>query len=383
MHEWSDTHRALRTEFSDWYEILGEGHLDADRDAAPMGKWDQVRASGLLRLPFAPEWGGRGLDLLSTMYVLEGLGEGCRDGGLCFSLCTQIVSAGIPLQRFGGAELKARHLPRICDGTTVTAHAITDPEGGSDVLGMGMTAKPDGDHWVLEGDKVFVTNGPIADLFVVYALTERELGPFGLTAFLVERDTEGVVVGEDVPKMGLRTSPLGELSLRNCRVPAGNVLGRVGLGFTVLEHVMRWEILCSFITQVGAMQHRLDRCVEYASQRRQFGRPIGSFQMIADLIVDMKIGVETARRWLYGAAEGLAAGRDVTADIGIAKLLTSEANVKSALSAVQVFGGRGYLAETGLEKDVRDAVGGTIYSGTSQMQRIRIARMLGLKESQT
>jgi alkylation response protein AidB-like acyl-CoA dehydrogenase len=400
MYEWSETHRGLRAEFADWYEVLGDGHLEADREAdreagrdaegqtgrdagLPGRKWEQVRASGLLRLPFAFEWGGRGLDLLSTMYVLEGLGEGCRDGGLCFSLCTQIVSAGIPLQRFGSAELKARYLPGICDGTTITAHAITDPAGGSDVLGMGMTAKPDGDHWILDGDKVFVTNGPVADLIVVYALTEPELGPFGLTAFLVERDTEGVRAGQDLPKMGLRTSPLGELTFRNCRIPAGNVLGRPGMGFAVLDHVMRWEILCSFIIQVGAMQHRLDRCVAYATERCQFGRPIGAFQMVAGQIVDMKIGVETSRRWLYDAAEGVIGGRDVTTDIAIAKVLTSEANIASALSAVQIFGGRGYLAETGLEKDLRDAVGGTIYSGTSQMQRIRIARMLGLKEAST
>ncbi|MEU1384881.1 MULTISPECIES: acyl-CoA dehydrogenase family protein [unclassified Nonomuraea] len=388
MDEWSDTHRELRAEFADWYEVLGEGHLDADRDAdrtagLPAHQWEQVRASGLLRLPFSPEWGGRGLDLLSTMYVLEGLGEGCRDGGLCFSLCTQIVSAGIPLQRFGSPELKARHLPGICAGTTITAHAITDPGGGSDVLGMGMTAKPDGDDWILDGDKVFVTNGPVADLIVVYAVTDRDLGPFGLTAFLVERDTPGLLTGPDVPKMGLRTSPLGELTLRDCRVPAGNVVGRPGMGFTVLEHVMRWEILCSFIVQAGAMRHRLDRCVEHASRRRQFGRPIGSFQMVAGQIVDMKIGVETARRWLYDAARGFAAGRDVATDIAIAKVVTSEANVRSALAAIQIFGGSGYLTGTGLEKDLRDAVGGTIYSGTSEMQRIRIARMLGLKESHT
>ncbi|MEU5862749.1 MULTISPECIES: acyl-CoA dehydrogenase family protein [unclassified Nonomuraea] len=384
MDEWSDTHRELRAEFADWYEVLGEGHLEADRAAGlPAEKWEQVRASGLLRLPFAPEWGGRGLDLLSTMYVLEGLGEGCRDGGLCFSLCTQIVSAGIPLQRFGSPELKARHLPGICDGTTITAHAITDPGGGSDVLGMGMTAKQDGDDWILDGDKVLVTNGPVADLFVVYAVTDRDLGPFGLTAFLVEKDTPGLLTGPDVPKMGLRTSPLGELTFRDCRVPAGNVVGRPGMGFTVLEHVMRWEILCSFIVQVGAMRHRLDRCVEHASRRRQFGRPIGSFQLVAGRIVDMKIDVETARRWLYDAARGFVAGRDVATDVAIAKVVASEANVRSALAAIQIFGGSGYLTGTGLEKDLRDAVGGTIYSGTSEMQRIRIARMLGLKESHT
>ncbi|MGE5830337.1 MAG: acyl-CoA dehydrogenase family protein [Micromonosporaceae bacterium] len=371
--------QALRAEFDPWYRELGADHLAYDRDAAfPAEKWELVRRSGLLRLPFDPRWGGRGLDLPSTMYVLEGLGAGCRDGGLSFSVSTHIVSTGVPLHRFGSDELKARYLPGVCDGTAIGAHAITDPGGGSDVLAMGMTAKADGDYWRLDGEKAFVTNGPIASILVVYAVTDRALGPFGLTAFLVERDTPGLLVGPQTPTMGLRTAPLGEVSFQDCRVPAASVLGRTGLGFTVLDHVMKWEILCSFIINVGEMRHRLARCLDYAKERSSFGRPIGSYQSVANHIVDMKIGVETASRLLYDAAIAFVNGADVTTDVALAKLVASEANVRSALAAVQIFGGRGYLTETGLEKDLRDAVGGTIYSGTSEIMRTRIARMLGL-----
>lgn len=381
MTQWTDQHRQLRAEFAEWYGALGADHLAYDRDEAfPAEKWELVRRSGLLRLPFDPQWGGRGLDLLSTMYVLEGLGEACADGGLSFAVSTHIASTGVPLQRFGSAGLKARYLPRVCDGTAIGAHAITDPAGGSDVLGMQMTAKADGDHWVLDGEKAYVTNATVASLLVVYARTDRGLGPFGLTAFLVERDTPGLSVGPAVSKMGLRSSPFADLTCHACRVPAGNVLGRPGQGFTVLDHVMKWEILCSFSITVGQMQHRLERCVEYARTRTSFGRPIGAHQLVAELVVDMKVGVEVARRLLYGVAEGIARRAEVTTDLAIAKLVTSEANVRSALAAVQIFGARGYLTETGLEKDLRDAVGGTIYSGSSQMQRLRIARMLGLAE---
>ncbi|MGH3749035.1 MAG: acyl-CoA dehydrogenase family protein [Micromonosporaceae bacterium] len=382
MIEWSDEQRQLREQLSAWCDRLSAGHAEYDRDAVfAEPAWQLVRESGVLRLPFGVRWGGRGHDLLTTMYVLEGLGHGCRNAGLNFSVATHIVSTGIALQRFGSDQLKDRHLPGVCSGDTIGAHAITEPDGGSDVFGMRGAAKPDGDHYVLDAAKCFITNGPIASRFVVYVQTEPGLGPFSLTAFLVERDTPGVTVGPDVPTMGLRTSPMSELVLDRVRVPAANVVGRVGGGFMVLDHVMKWEILCSFIINVGEMQHRLERCVRHAAERTQFGQPIGAYQSVANRIVDMKIGVETARRWLYDTAQSFHNGADVTTDIAIAKLIASEANVNSALSAIQIFGGRGYLTETGLEQGLRNAVGGTIYSGTSEIQRARIARMLGLTPS--
>jgi alkylation response protein AidB-like acyl-CoA dehydrogenase len=371
----------LREEIAAWSERLNAvQRTDPSSDRFSAAMWNLVRESGILRLPFDPTYGGRGEDLLTTMYVLEALGHGCREGGLNFSVCTQIVGVGVPLQRSGSEQLKQRYLPRICDGSAIGAHAITEPAGGSDALAMQTRAVDRGDHYVLDGTKAFVTHAPVADVFVVYAKTRPEGGPLGITAFVVDRDTPGLSTSEAIPKMGLKGSPVGELVLDGCEVDAANVIGRPGSGFFVLDHVMKWEILCSFITSVGAMEHRLERCIEYARTREQFGKPIAAFQAIAHKIVDMRIAIETARRWLYATAADFAAGKDTTADIAISKLVASEANVSCALAAMQIFGGNGYTTAFGLEADLRDAVGGTIYSGTSEIQRNRIAATLGLRD---
>ncbi len=379
MITWSAEQRELRAGMGQWSAALGEGHLERDaKGGFPADKWELVRESGVLRLPFEERWGGLGRDLVTTMYVLEGLGEGCRDGGLGFSVSTHIVSTGIALQRFGSDALKDRFMPEVCDGARIGAHAISEPDGGSDAFAMRTRADRVGDTFVLNGAKAFVSNGPVADLFVVYARTHPAGGPLGTTAFLVERGTPGLRVGGSIDKMGLRTSPLSELYFDDCAVPATNVVGRPGGGFLVLDHVMKREILLSFAITLGGMEHRLGRCVEYAKQRTAFGAPIGSYQAVAHRIADMKIGVETSRKWLYDTASRLLAGENVTTDIAMAKLVVSEHNTASALAAVQIFGGNGYMTEYGVEKDLRDAVAGTVYSGTSEIQRNRICSMLGL-----
>ena len=379
MIDWSGEQHELRAGLARWCEALSADHVERDADAAfPWDKWKLVCECGILRLPFGPEWGGFGQDLPTTMYLLEGLGNGCRDGGLNFAVSTHMVSVGVALQRYGSADLKRRFLPGVCSGETIGAHAITEPDGGSDALHMRTRAVRDGDDFVLDGSKTFVSNGPVAGVFVVYARTHPDGGPLGTTAFLVERDTPGFTMGRPIPKMGLRTAPLCELFFDGCRVPATNVVGRPGSGFLVLDHVMKWEILCSFAINLGEMQHRLDQCVDYARQRVQFGAPIGSYQAVSHKIADMKIGVETTRKWLYDTAGKLVKGENVTVDMAITKLVASEQNLASALAAVQIHGGNGYMAEYGVEKDLRNAVAGTIYSGTSEIQRNRIATMLGV-----
>ncbi|MER5466687.1 acyl-CoA dehydrogenase family protein [Streptomyces sp. NPDC002668] len=379
MINWTADQQALRDGLTPWFDKLSAGHLARDAEAAFSREgWADLASTGILGLPFDERWGGLGQSLLTTMYVLEGLGEGCRDGGLNFSVCTHLVSTGVPLQRFGSAELKERFLPGVCSGSLIGCHAISEPGSGSDALAMRTRALRDGDSFVLNGSKAFVSNGPVADLFTVYARTSDRPGPLSMTAFLVERDTPGLQVGAPIAKMGLRTSPLCELFFDDCRVPASQVVGRPGGGFLVLDHVMRWEILCSFIINAGEMRDRVNRCVEYAKNRTQFGQPIGSYQAVSHKIVDMEIGVESARQWLYGTAEKMAAGENVSRDIAMAKLVTSEANLASALSAVQIFGGNGYMAEYGIEKELRNSVAGTIYSGTSEIQRNRLAALLGL-----
>jgi len=341
-------------------------------------RWDAVRDSGILRLPFERAYGGLGQDLPTTMSVLERLGHDCGDGGLTFSVCTHMVSAGVPVQRFGSAQTKDRYLARLCDGTAIGAHAISEPEAGSDALAMQTHAVDRGDRYELTGHKSFVTNGPVADVVVVYARTKPEGGTFGFSAFVVDRDTPGLHVGEPIATMGLAGSAVSEIVLDGCPVPAANVLGRPGVGYLVLDHVLKIEILCTFAAAVGAMQRRLERCIAHARRRRQFGRPIGAYQAVSHKIVDMHVAVETARSCLHGAAASVAAGRLATVDVAMAKLVASEANVATALAAVQVFGAVGYTEACGLEADLRDAVAGTIYSGTSEIQRNRIARMLGL-----
>lgn len=379
MIQWNSEQRQLRSAIENMADVLSKDHVDNDMAGEfPRDKWDLIAETGLLGLPFGTEWGGLGQDLLTTMYVLEGLGYSCRDGGFSFSVSTHLASTGTPLHRFGSPELKRRYLPAVCAGKVIGAHAITEPSGGSDALAMKTTAVADGEHFVLNGSKTFISNGPIADLIVVYARTGPDCSANGTTAFLVERDTPGLTVGKPEAKMGLRTSPLGELFFDDCRVPASNVIGKVGQGFLVLDYVMKREILYSFVINVGEMQHRFERCLEYARTRSQFGKPIGQFQSIANRLVDMKIGTDTARNWLYNTAEKVMASKDTTVDIAISKLVASQQNLASALSAVQIFGGYGYMAEYGLEKDVRNAVAGTIYSGTTEVQQARIASMLGL-----
>lgn len=380
MRTWNDDQLALREGMAKWCRDLSGDRAETETDGAfPWERWRIIRRSGVLGLPLDPDRGGAGVDLLTTMFVLEALGEGCRDGGLNFSVATQITSTGVPIEHFGSAYLKDRYLPRLCTGELIGAHAISEPDTGSDALSMATKATPDGDHYVLDGTKSFVSNGPVADVVVVYARTRPEGGPIGITAFLVERDTPGFEVGPPLAKMGLKSSPMSQLFLDGCRVPADHVIGGVGRGFLLLHHVMTWEILCSFIINVGEMQHRYERCVDYARSRTQFGQKIGSFQAIANKIVDMRVRLDTARKWLYDTAERLVAGENVTMDVAISKLLTSEANVASGLAAIQVFGGNGYMSEYGLDQELCNAVGSTIYSGTTEIQYNRIASLLGLR----
>ncbi len=378
--EWTDEQKSLRKSIEGYFEALSAGHIEDDvGEVFNRQKWDLIRESGVLRIPFDPQWGGLGHDAVTLVYVLEHLGYGCRDNGLLFMLATQLVSAATPLQRFGSDELKERYLRQLIDGTIISAHAISEPTAGSDAMAMSTTATEDGDSYVLDGQKLFITSGSLADVVTVYAKVPTNADATGISAFLVPTDTPGFTVGDPIPKLGLNTCPFCELEFRNCRVPKENIVGKPGAAFFILEHVMNWEILCIFVMMVGEMQERMERCIEYAKSRQAFGRPIGSNQYIAGKIVDMKLGIETSRKHLYDTARRFARRRNVTTEISMAKLITSEANLNSALAAVQIFGGRGYMREYGLEKALRDAVGGPIYSGTNETQRIRIASMLGIQ----
>jgi alkylation response protein AidB-like acyl-CoA dehydrogenase len=309
---------------------------------------------------------------------MEALGYGCRDQGLLFSLHAQMWSIEMPILKFGTDAQKRRYLPHLCDGSWIGAHGMSEPESGSDAFGLRTRAERRGDTYVLNGSKTFVTNAPEADLMLVFATVAREKGMWGVTAFLIERETKGLTVGRNIEKMGLSTSPMAELFLEDCEVPVEGMLGREGQGAAIFNHSMAWERACILGSTVGAMERQLDECLSYGKTRHQFGKPIGNFQLVAAKIADMKVRLETARLLLYRAAWAHACGESNALEGAIAKVYISEAAVQSALDAIQLHGGYGYMKEFDSERELRDAIGGRLYSGTSEIQRLIIARNLGL-----
>jgi hypothetical protein len=231
---------------------------------------------------------------------------------------------------------------------------------------------------VLNGTKTFVTNAPIADVFVVFATTNLKLGFMGVTGFVIEKGAPGLRLSRPIEKMGLKTSPMSEVILEDCELPAEALLGREGGGANVFKSSMAWERGCLLASYIGAMERQLETCVEYAKTRRQFNRPIGKFQSVANKLVDMKVRMETSRLILYKVGWLKSLGEDAVMDAAIAKLYLSESWVQSCLDAIQIHGGYGYMTEFELERDLRDAIGGRLYSGTSEIQRNVIAAQLGL-----
>jgi alkylation response protein AidB-like acyl-CoA dehydrogenase len=356
-------------------------HDVAARDAQskfPATEWQKCAEFGIQGLPIPPEYGGQGADPLTIMLALEALGYACRDNGLIFSLNAQMWACEVPILHFGTDEQKQKYLPGLCGGSLIAGHGMSEPGSGSDAFALSTTATMRDDRWVLNGSKTFVTNAPIADVFVVFATTDRKKGFAGLSAFLVERDTPGLSVGQPLHKMGLRTSPIGELFFDDCEVPAENILGRQGAGMPVFNSSMEWERSCILASTVGAMRRQVERCIEYARERQQFGQPIGSFQAVSHKIVDMKVRLETARCFLYRLGWLMSRGKATALDSALVKLYLSECFVSTSMEALQVHGGYGYMAEYELERELRDAVGSRIYSGTSEIQRNLAAAHLGL-----
>lgn len=341
-------------------------------------RWEACAEFGIQGLPFPHEFGGLGMDALSTMLAMEALGLECGDQGLLFSIHAHMWSVAWPILSFGAAEQKQQCLPKLCSGEWVGAHAMSEPDSGSDAFSLRTRAEADGNDYVLNGSKTFVSNAPAADLFVCFATINPDRGHWGVTAFLIPRDTPGLHVSPPIAKMGLRGSPMGLITLEDCRVSAGQVLGKPGQGGVIFNHSMGWERSCILATSVGAMNRELDQCVQYSKERRQFGRSIGEFQLVAARLAEMKLRLETSRLLLYRTAWKHDRGQDIVMDAALAKLHISESAVLSALDAIQIHGGYGYMQEFEVEEHLRDAIGGRLYSGTSEMQRLMIARALGL-----
>ena len=358
---------------------LNDNLIARDRDGVfNHDGWKKCGAMGVQGLAVPADYGGLGQDPLTTVGALERLGYACRDNGLVFSLNAHMWTVCAPLVAFGTEEQKRRYLPGLCSGELIGANAMSEPGTGSDAYGMRTTAVKQGDRYVLNGSKTFVTNGPVADLITVFATTDKSKGAAGIAAFLVERSFQGISVARKLEKMGLRTSPMAELFLDNCEVPEANRLGKEGAGSSLFTHSMTWERGCILSSAVGSMQRLLETCIRYARQRRQFGQPIGKFQQVGGKIVDMKLRLETARGLLYQGAYQRALGRTALLEAALAKLHISECWVKSCEDALQLHGGYGYMADYEIERELRDAMGSRIYSGTNEIQRNLIASLLGL-----
>ena len=358
---------------------LGGSRVDADRhETFDREGWTACAEFGVLGMAIPKEYGGLGLGLSALLSVMEGLGYGTRDQGLLFSLNAHLWTNSVPLVLYGTDDQRRRYLPGLCDGSLIGANGASEPDAGSDIFSMRTRAVRDGDQYVLNGTKTFVTNAPVADLVVAYATIDPKLGATGITGFIVERGTRGMTVSRPLDKMGLRTSPMAELIFEDCRVPVANRLGREGRGALVFESSMEWERGCILATSLGAMRRQLEGCIAHARSRKQFGRPIGKFQSVANKIVDMKVRLDTCRPLVYRIGALKDSNRSAVQEAAIAKLYVSDCFVKSSLDAIQIFGGYGYMTDQEIERDLRDSVGGSIYSGTNEIQRNIIAAALGL-----
>jgi alkylation response protein AidB-like acyl-CoA dehydrogenase len=317
-------------------------------------------------------------DILTTTLIMEGLGYGCKDNGLIFAMNAQLWSVQMPIYHFGTGAQKERYLTGMCKGEIIGAHGMSEPDSGSDAYSLRTRAEKTEGGYYLNGTKMFVTNAPFADVFVVFATVDPDRGRWGVTAFIVERDTSGFQVSRDIEKMGLRTSPMGELIFRDCHLPGENRLGPEGAGAMIFNNSMAWERSSILASHIGAMERQLENSINYARERSQFGQPVGKYQSVANRIVDMKLRLETARLLLYKVAWLKKQGGSAVMEAALAKLYLSESFVQSGMDAIRTFGGYGYMTEFEVERDLRDAVGGTLYSGTSDIQRNIIARLLGL-----
>jgi len=338
--------------------------------------WKKCAKMGIQGLAVPEKYDGLGQDPLTIVGSLERVGFACRDNGLVFSMNAHMWTACAPLLAFGTEEQKNRFLPGLCNGKLIGGSAMSEPGSGSDAYSLRTTAEKKDGRYVINGSKTFVANGSVADVLVVFAVTDKSKGAAGISAFLVEKSFKGFSVGGNLEKMGLRTSPMAELFFENCEVPAGNRLGAEGAGASVFMNSMAWERCCILASAVGAMRRLLDTTIAYAKQRKQFGQPIAKFQLVGSKLVDMKLRLETARYMIYHSAYQRSIGRMATMETALAKLHVSECWVECCQDALQVHGAYGYMTEYEIERELRDALASRIYSGTNEIQRNLIASLL-------
>ncbi|MBC7104550.1 MAG: acyl-CoA dehydrogenase family protein, partial [Firmicutes bacterium] len=349
-------------------------------DYFPLDVWKKIGALGLMGLTVPEEYGGGGQDLLATVLVMEQMSRICPAVALSYGahavLCTDT------LYHNANEEQRRRYLPGLCSGEKIGCLALTEPNAGSDAVSIQTTARREGDHYLLNGTKMFITNAPVGHVFVVYAKTDKAAGARGISAFIVERDFPGLSVPRKLEKMGHRGSPTGEVVFEDCRVPAANLLGQENRGVAVMMSGLDRERAAVAAIPVGLAQGTLDLALKYAKERVQFGQPIASFQLIQAKLADMYTQIEAARLLTYKAAiladrsERGGKGTEIHKVAAAAILFAGEMATRVALEALQIHGGYGYMLEYPVNRYVRDAKLLEIGAGTSEIRRLVIAREL-------
>ncbi|SEQ99117.1 L-prolyl-[peptidyl carrier protein] dehydrogenase [Hyunsoonleella jejuensis] len=342
--------------------------------------WNKCAEFGIQGLASPLEYGGPkdNIDILTATLAMEGLGYGCKDNGLPFSLNAQMWTVQLPIAHFGTEYQKEKYLKQLSAGEIIGCHALTETNAGSDVFNMETQAKKVEGGYILNGSKRLITLAPVADVALVFAKTNPKLGKWGVSGFLVETKSEGVTVSKNKAKMGMRTVPIGDLEFNNCFIPEENRLGKEGAGWSITISSLEYDRCNILGSQLGAMERQLDSTIKFVKDRKQFGKSIGKFQSVSNRIANMKLRLETSKLLLYKVAWLKSKGESAMMEAALLKLHLSESFIESSLDAIRCHGGSGYLTDFEVERDLRDAVGGVIYAGTSDIQRNIISQILGL-----
>ncbi|MCM0760916.1 acyl-CoA dehydrogenase [Sporomusa sphaeroides DSM 2875] len=336
--------------------------------------WDNIKKManlGLMGLPIPEQYEGMETDALSYIIAIEEIAKACAATGVILAVHTSVGT--LPICYFGTETQKQKYIPDLASGRKIGAFALTEPNAGSDASKVATTATLEGDHYILNGTKCFITNGAVAETFIVLATIDRNKGTKGITAFIVEKGTPGLSVGKKEKKMGIRASSTTEIILDNCRIPKENLLGKEEEGFKIAMTALDSGRIGIGAQALGIAEAAYQEAVKYAKTREQFGKPIASFQAISFMLADMAIQIEAARNLVYNAAALKDAGRPFGKEAAIAKTFASDTAVKVALDAIQVLGGYGYSREYPVERLLRDSKITQIYEGTNQIQRVVIA----------
>ncbi len=337
--------------------------------------FDKLGELGLAGIVFPEQYGGAGADYISYAIAVEELSRVCASTGV--TLSAHLSLCANPIYMFGTEEQKQKYLVPLAEGSMLGAFGLTEPSAGSDAGGTKTTATLDGDEWVINGSKIFITNAGDAEIYIVFARTDKEAQKHhGISAFIVEKDTPGFSFGKKEKKMGIRSSPTMELVFENCRIPKENLLGVEGKGFGVAMKTLDGGRIGIAAQALGIAQGALDAAVEYAKERKQFDAPIGSFQGVNFQLADMATQIEAARLVVYNAAYRASNGLSYSKESAMAKLMASETAMKVTTQSVQLHGGYGYTREFPVERMMRDAKITEIYEGTSEIQRLVIGSML-------